>query len=59
MSRRSKYTKEERTNIGRRIADHEFTIYTAAVEFGISTYTARDYLRIYKAEKKAGILKGE
>ena len=43
-----KYTKEERLDIGRQIYDGEFTIYTAAHEFGISTCSARDYMRLYR-----------
>ncbi len=43
-----KYTKEERLDIGRRIYDGEFTIYTALQQFGISTCCARDYMRLYR-----------
>lgn len=43
-----KYTKEERLDIGRRIYDGEFTIYTATQQFGISTWSARDYMRFYR-----------
>ncbi len=43
-----KYTKEERLDIGRRIYDGEFTIYTATQQFGISTCCARDYMRLYR-----------
>ena len=43
-----KYTKEERLDIGHRIYDSEFTIYTASQHFGISTCSARDYMRLYR-----------
>lgn len=45
-----KYTKEERLNIGERIFKGEFTTSQAAKEFDINYYTAREYLRSYKAE---------
>ena len=43
-----KYTKEERLDIGHRIYDGEFTVYTASQQFGISTCCARDYMRLYR-----------
>ena len=43
-----KYTKEQRLDIGRRIYDGEFTFATAAEEFNINAYTARDYMRLYR-----------
>ena len=43
-----KYTKEERLDIGHRIYDGEFTIYTASERYGISTGCARDYMRLYR-----------
>ena len=43
-----KYTKEERLDIGHRIYDGEFTIYTASERFGISAGCARDYMRLYR-----------
>ncbi|MCQ2735701.1 MAG: hypothetical protein MJ234_00600 [bacterium] len=43
-----KYTKEQRLDIGRRIYDGEFTFATAAEEFEINAYTARDYMRLYR-----------
>ena len=43
-----KYTKEQRLDIGRRIYDGEFTFATAAEEFDINAYTARDYMRLYR-----------
>ena len=42
----SKYTAEERYMIGKEIYDQKFTKYTAAAKYGISPYTARDYLRM-------------
>lgn len=44
-----KYSKDERLNIGRRIYTREINASKAAVIYGISVYTARDYLRYYKA----------
>ena len=43
-----KYTKEERLDIGRRIYDGEFTIYSASQQFEICTSCARDYMRSYR-----------
>lgn len=43
-----KYTEEERLNIGRRIYTGETDKYTAAEEYQISIYTARDYMRQYR-----------
>ena len=45
-----KYTKEERLDIGRRIYTGEMSRYDAAKAYGISEYTARDYLRLYQRE---------
>lgn len=42
-----KYTKQERLDIGRRIYEGEISRYQAAEEYGISDYTARDYMRLY------------
>lgn len=44
-----KYTKEERLIIGRKIYDGTMTKAEAAAKYGINIYTARDYLRVYKA----------
>lgn len=44
-----KYKKEERLEIGRRIYTGELTLAGAATEYDINYYTARDYLRLYKA----------
>lgn len=43
-----KYSKEERLDIGHRIYDGEFTVHTAADQFGVSVYCARDYMRLYR-----------
>ena len=55
----SKYTMEERLKIGEKICNHELTKFTAAAKYGISPYTARDYLRMYKAELEMRPEKGE
>lgn len=44
-----KYSKEERLEIGRRIYEGEITTAMAAEEYDINFYTAREYLRTYKA----------
>ena len=44
-----KYTPKERLDIGRRIYLGELTLATAAYAYDINMYTARDYLRMYKA----------
>ncbi len=44
-----KYTKEERLEIGRQIFARELNVAGAAVKYNINQYTARDYLRLYKA----------
>ncbi len=53
-----KYTKEERLDIGRRIYQGEMTLATAATKYDINLYTARDYLRLYKASEHISIPKG-
>ncbi len=53
-----KYTKEERLEIGRRIYQREITLATAAVEYDVNFYTARDYLRLYKARENVSIPQG-
>lgn len=45
-----KYTQEERLDIGRRIYHGEISRFEAAEEYGIGGDTARDYMRLYKAE---------
>jgi len=54
-----KYTKEERLEIGRRIYEGELTVAMAAEEYEINIYTARDYLRSYKASINVAIPKSE
>lgn len=43
-----KYSKEERLEIGRRIYEGEMTRYEAGEKYGISSNTARDYMRLYR-----------
>ena len=43
-----KYTKEERLDIGQRIYNGELTRFEAAVQYGVSENTARDYMRLYR-----------
>lgn len=43
-----KYTKEERLYIGQRIYENEISRYQAAESYGISSQTARDYMRMYR-----------
>ncbi len=43
-----KYTRKERLDIGRRIYDGEITRSQAAEKYGIGSYTARDYMRMYR-----------
>lgn len=50
-----KYTKEERLVIGRRIYEGNITTAAAAEAYGINFYTARDYLREYKASIKVSV----
>ena len=45
-----KYKYSDRVKIGKRIYDQEINAYDAAVQYGISYWSARDYLRMYKAE---------
>lgn len=45
-----KYTKQARLDIGRRIYIGEISRFEAADEYNIGEDTARDYLRLYKAE---------
>ena len=44
-----KYDKEQRLEIGRKIYEGKLTLATAAVNYDINLYTARDYFRMYKA----------
>lgn len=52
-----KYKKEERLVIGRRIYEGDLTTAAAAETYGINFYTARDYLREYKASINASVPK--
>ena len=46
-----KYTRLERLEIGRKIFEGDFSVHEAAEIYGINFYTARGYLRTYKAAK--------
>jgi transposase len=50
-----KYTKSERLVIGKRIYDGALTKEAAAETYDINVYTARDYLREYKASINVSI----
>ena len=54
-----KYSKDERLEIGRRIYVGELTTSMAANEYDINYYTAREYLRAYKAEINVAIPKSQ
>ena len=43
-----KHTPAERLAIGKRIYENELNRYEAATEYGISEYTAREYMRLYR-----------
>lgn len=45
-----KYTRVERLDIGRRIYEGEISRFEAAEEYGIGSDTARNYMRVYRAE---------
>ena len=45
-----KYNEAERLEIGKQIYKKELILAMAAVKYGISMYTARDYYRLYKAK---------
>ena len=47
-----KYTKQKRSDIGRAIYNQELTTHQAAEKYQINYYTARDYLRQYRAQKR-------
>lgn len=53
-----KYTKEERLDIGRQVYEGELTLASAATKYDINLYTARDYLRLYKAQENVAIPTG-
>ena len=42
-------TKEKRLSIGKEIYDRKLNRFDAAIKYNINEYTARDYLRLYKA----------
>ena len=44
-----KYTRQERLEIGRKIFEGDFSVHEAAEIYGVNFYTARGYLRTYKA----------
>ena len=44
-----KYTQSQRLAIGQEIYEKKLNKEAAAVKYGINVYTARDYLRMYKA----------
>lgn len=46
---KSKYSIEERLEIGKKIFEGELSRFTAATRYDISPDTARNYLRYYKA----------
>lgn len=52
-----KYSREERLVIGRRIYEGHITTAAAAEEYHVNFYTARDYLREYKASINASVPK--
>ena len=49
MSTEVKYSKEERLRIGQEIYEKVYTTAGAAEHYKVNPYTARDYLRLYKA----------
>lgn len=54
-----KYTKEERLAIGRRIYEGNITTAVAAETYNVNFYTARNYLREYKAFIKVNELQSK
>lgn len=42
------YTREERLDIGKQIYNNEISKSDAAIKYGISEGTARDYMRLYR-----------
>ena len=47
-----KYEYKQRLMIGKEIYTHKLNCYEASVKYNISYWTAREYLRQYKAELK-------
>ena len=54
-----KYSLKERLDIGKRIYLGELTLATAAYAYDINMYTARDYLRMYKASAQLTTYDGQ
>lgn len=54
-----KYTKEQRLEIGRRIYEGEVNRFEAAAEYDIGPNTAREYMRLYRAEHKLPVRRGK
>ena len=52
-----KYDKEQRLEIGRKIYEGKLTLATAAVNYDINLYTARDYDDMSKAELAKELVK--
>ena len=50
----SKYTKDERMEIGRQVYEHHINRHQAAVKYDVSVDTIRDYTRLYKAALEFG-----
>ena len=48
-----KYTVEERLEIGRRIYEDEISKIEASKEYDIGVDTARDYMRLYREDRKS------
>ena len=53
------HTEQERLIIGKRIYDKDLTVSAAAEVYGVSFYTARDYLRMYKSKILKNVTKTE
>lgn len=43
-----KYTKEQRLEIGRQIYEGEISHFDAAEQYGITTHSTREYMRLYR-----------
>lgn len=50
VKRISPKSKNEIRRLGKKIYDKDMTIAEAAVRYNVNYYTARNWLRIYKAE---------
>ena len=51
-----KYTKDQRLDIGRRIYEGEISRFEAATDYDIGSNTAREYMRLYRAEHRLPVL---